>query len=208
MQPDPALAAAIIAVESSAWRGSGARARPGADLLARISAYRPGQESSVVIIGPQRVTLGGLSGTLPVSISNGLPYPVRVRLHVTLPPGGGRITVTPPPGDVTVARDADVTLKLHVRAATVGSTTIQLSLRTPDGARLPGRPVALTVQATHFGTLALAIIGAALAVFVVTSVRRAFTGGRGEQPAPDADGPDPGDAGGPESAGRAEPITS
>ena len=119
------------------------------------------------------------------------------------PPGGGRITVTLPPGSVTVGRGADVTLKLHVRAGTVGSTTIQLSLRTPEGAPLPGHPVTLTVQATHFGTLALVIIGAALGVFVLTSVRRALRHGRGEAPAPASGGPDPGDSGGPESTGLA-----
>ena len=164
-----------------------------------------------MIIDPERVTLGGLSGTLPVSITNGLPYPVRVRLHVTLPPGGGRITVTLPPGSVTVPRGADVTLKLHVRAGTVGSTTIQLSLRTPEGAPLPGHPVTLTVQATHFGTLALVIIGAALGVFVLTSVRRALRHGRGEAPAPASGGPDPGDSGGPEStslAGGADSVVT
>jgi hypothetical protein len=83
----------------------------------------------------------------------------------------------------------------------VGSTTIQLSLITPEGAPLPRGPVTLTVQATHFGTLALAIIGAALGVFVVTSIRRAFRHGRGEAPPPDTGGPDPGDTDGPESAG-------
>jgi hypothetical protein len=198
--PDPALSTAIMAVESSAWRGSKARARRARGLLGRVSSYLAGQENSVEIIGSQRITLGGLSGSLPVSISNSLPYPVKVRLRVTLP-RGGRITVTLPPGDIDLARDAVVTVRLHVHAATVGSTTIQLGLITPEGAPLPRRPVSLTVQATHFGTLALAIIGAALGVFVVTSIRRAFRHGRGEAPPPDSRGPDPGDTDGPESAG-------
>jgi len=187
---DQALSAAVMAVESSEWRGGGAHVRHAWRRLEHISGYLARQESSVVIIGPVRVTLGGLSGTLPVSISNGLGYPVRVRLAVAVP-GDRRITVSAPPREVQVKARADVTLKLHVRAATVGSTTIQLSLRTPEGAALPGRPVALTVQATHFGTLALVIIGVALAVFVLTSVRRALTRGRGDQPGPDADPEEP-----------------
>jgi Family of unknown function (DUF6049) len=198
--PDPAVSTAIMAVESSAWRGSKARAGGARVLLGRISTYLASQENSVEIIGSARITLGGLSGTLPVSISNSLPYPVKVRLRVTLP-RGGRITVTLPAGDIDLARDAVVTVRLHVHAATVGSTTIQLSLLTPEGAPLPRRPVSLTVQATHFGTLALAIIGVALGVFVVTSIRRAFRPGRGEAPPPDSGGPDPGDSGGPESTG-------
>lgn len=188
VRKDQALSSAVLAVESSAWRGGGARARHARSRLSLISAYLARQESSVVIIGPDRVTLGGLSGTLPVSIFNGLRYPVQVRLAVTVP-GDGRITVSDPPREVTVDAGADMTLKLHVRAATVGSTTIQLSLLTPAGAPLPGRPVAMTVQATHFGTLALVIIGAALAVFVLTSARRAFRRGRGEQPGPGGGGP-------------------
>jgi hypothetical protein len=215
---DPGLSAAIMAVESSAWRGGGIRARQAHALLGRISGYLAGQLNSVVIIGSGRVTLGGLSGTLPVSISNGLRYPVQVRLAVTVP-GQGRITVIPPPGLVTVGGHSDVTLRLHVRAATVGSTTIQLRLLTNKGVPLPGSPVSLTVQATHFGTLALAIIGAALAVFVLTSVRRAFRRGQGDAPLPgsdgqdpgDADGQDPGDADGQESpghAGRADNVVT
>jgi hypothetical protein len=183
---DQALSTALLAAESSQWRGDGARARNLAD---RISAYLSSQQRSIGIIGPDRVTLGGLSGTLPVSISNGLSYPVHVRLAVTLP-GDGRITVSAPPQAVTVRAGTEVTLKLHVRAATVGSTTIRLSLRTPEGAPLPGRPVALTVQATHFGTLALVIIGTALGVFVLTSARRAFTRGRPDPPGPDINEPD------------------
>jgi hypothetical protein len=208
VRPDQTVRDAIIAVESSAWRGSGARAREAGVLLGRISGYLSGQENSVVIIGPGRVTLGGLSGTLPVSISNGLPYAVKVRLAVA-PPGDRRITVSLPRRDVTVEAGAEVTLKLHVRAATVGSTTFQLRLVTPQGVPLPGRPVALTVQATHFGTLALVIIGAALGVFVLTSVRRALKRGHGEAPGPPgpgAGGQDPGDSGDSgdsESPGRA-----
>ncbi len=180
VRKDQGLSTAIMAAESSQWRGGGARARRARELVRRISSYLSRQQSSVVIIGPDRVTLGGLSGTLPVSVSNGLRYPVRVRLAVTVP-GDKRITVSAPPPVIKLKAGAERTLKLHVRAATVGSTTIRLSLLTPDGAPLPGRPVELTVQATHFGTLALVIIGAALGVFVLTSIRRALTRGRGDQ---------------------------
>jgi uncharacterized protein DUF6049 len=200
LRPDPELSPAILAAESSAWRGG--RARKARGLLGRISGYLSSQQRSVVIIGPERVTLGGLSGTLPVSISNGLRYPVRVRLAVTVP-GGGRLAVDVPPGPVVVPARSDVTLKLHVRAAAVGSATIRLSLDTPAGAPLPGPPVSLTVQATHFGTLALVIISAALGVFVLTSVRRAIIRGPGDRPEPSAGGAEPGGADSPDQPGLA-----
>ncbi len=60
------------------------------------------------------------------------------------------------------------------------------------------------MQATHFGTLALVIIGAALAVFVLTSARRAFTRGRADPPGPGMDEPTPDGADSPDPPGAAE----
>jgi uncharacterized protein DUF6049 len=182
VRKNPDLVAASLGPESSAWRGGGRRAATAASLVRQVSSYVTSQLRAVQVIGPQRVTLGGLSGTLPVSISNRLPVAVRVQLVVGTP-AGGRIEVKLPSRDVTVAARTDQTLKLRVRAAAVGSTTIQLALTAPDGARLPAAEVTLTVQATHFGTLALYIIGIALAVFLLASVRRALRRGRGDQPA-------------------------
>ena len=182
VRKNPDLVAASLGTESSAWRGGGRRAATAASLVRQVSSYVTSQLRAVQVIGPQRVTLGGLSGTLPVSISNRLPVAVRVQLVVGTP-AGGRIEVKLPSRDVTVAARTDQTLKLRVRAAAVGSTTIQLALTAPGGARLPAAEVTLTVQATHFGTLALYIIGIALAVFLLASVRRALRRGRGDQPA-------------------------
>jgi len=182
VQKNPDLVAAVLGTESSAWRGGGRRAATAASLVRQVSGYVSSQLRAVQVIGPQRVTLGGLSGTLPVSISNRLPVPVKVQLVVSVPPDG-RIDVKLPSRDVTVAARTDQTLKLRVRAAAVGSTTIQLSLAAPGGAPLPGAAIPLTVQSTHFGTLALYIIGIALAVFLLASVRRALRRGRGDQSA-------------------------
>jgi hypothetical protein len=91
---------------------------------------------------------------------------------------------------------------------------LRLSLLTPGGAPLPGATT-LTVDATHFGTLALVIIGIAVGVFVLTAAGRAFRRGGGPQggapasgdegggPVDDANSRDP--AGGPsepDSVGR------
>jgi hypothetical protein len=200
--PDPQLSAAILGVESAAWRGGGVHARKARVLLHRISSYVAGQQSAILVIGPQRVTLGGLSGTLPVSISNQLDYAITVRLGVELT-SQQRIQVKLPPGTITVPANTDKTIKLHVRASAVGSTTIRLNLLSRSGTPLPGHSVTLTVQATHFGTLAIVIIGAALCVFMLASIRRAFTRGRGEQPPPLTD-PEGGGPASPEPPGQAE----
>jgi Family of unknown function (DUF6049) len=176
MQPDPALYTAVAAVESSAWRGGKAGERHAQHVLNRIYGYLESQEAGLSVLGTSPVTLGGLKATIPVSIDNRLGYPVRVRLKATSV--GGKIAVnglqkvlTVPPGESTI--------HLKLVAARVGSTTVSLSLVTPKGVPIPRvAPVLMTVRATHYGTLALVIIAAALAVFMLTSATRAFRRGR------------------------------
>src|SRR5262249_47306528 len=100
VRKNPDLVAASLGPESSAWRGGGRRADTAASLVRQVSSYVTSQLRAVQVIGPQRVTLGGLSGTLPVSISNRLPVAVRVQLVVGTP-AGGRIEVKLPSRDVT-----------------------------------------------------------------------------------------------------------
>jgi len=171
--PDPTLAGGVAAVESSAWRGRTGGQQASA-LLQQISRYLSAQEGKLTIIGPPRVTLTGLKGPVPVSISNGLDHPVRVRLAVD--PGHG-ITVNKLPGVVTVPAGQQETIKLGVVAATVGSTTLRLRLVTPGGVPFPAQ-ASVTIQATHYGTLALVIIIGALGVFVLTLAARALRRGR------------------------------
>ena len=68
-------------------------------------------------------------------------------------------------------------VRIPVQAAAAGSKTLTLWLTTPEGAALPGKPVTLTVAATHFGTLAIVIISVALVVFVLSAAARAIRRG-------------------------------
>jgi hypothetical protein len=198
--PSPDLYRAVAGVESSAWRGSRSGGRRARALLHRVSSYVSGQVSGVSIIAPGRVTLGGEKGDIPIPIDNRLPYPARVRvqLNVNQAPGGG-FAVLAKPGAVQVRANVITTQiiqvpansitnqKLKVRASSIGTTTISLRLLAPTGRALPATPVTMTVQATHFGTLALTVLAAALGVFVITSAARAVRRGR----APSAPGPQP-----------------
>jgi hypothetical protein len=131
----------------------------------------------VQIIDASQVTLGGQNGSVPVSISNKLDQPVTVRLNVQAP-SDGQITILPYISRVTIAAHEQRTIPVRVKAAAAGTSTLRLSLLTPGGAPLPGATT-LTVDATHFGTLALVIIGIAVGVFVLTAVGRAFRRGGG-----------------------------
>jgi hypothetical protein len=196
LDPDPALNDAAAAVESSAWRGGGSAGQQGAALAQQIAAYLHGKEAELTVLGVPRSTLGGLKGTVPVSISNGLNYAVHVKLQAESIGGGTVVgqtrTVIVPPGE-------QETVKVAVAAATVGSTTLRFRLLTPEGAPFPAQTV-MTVQITQYGTLALVIIGAALGVFVLTAAARALRRARRALRAGPSDSGD--QAGGQQDTGR------
>ncbi len=200
---DPALNRAVASVESSAWRGQ-ARGRRARILLDRLSAYITSQQHALTIIAPLPVTLGGLKGTVPVSISNRLGYAVKVRLKVTVP-SSGSISSSQPPVQVIQPRNV-VNVHLKMRSAQVGTTTVRLSLLTPGGKALPGAPVAMTIRATHFGTLALVILAAALGVFMITSAARAIRQGRAAPHEGDQDGSGASGADRPAQSGEADSV--
>ena len=102
---------------------------------------------------------------------------VRVKVSVVQEAGGGFAVLTAP-GVIELPADNITTKKIKVQASAVGSTTVTMRLAAPDGRALPGSPVSTTVQATHFGTLALILLAAALGVFMVASATRAIRRGR------------------------------
>jgi Family of unknown function (DUF6049) len=197
--PDPALDYGVAGVESTAWRGGGDL--QGSAQAQQFSRYLSGQEAKLRISGPKRITLAGLKGPVPVSVTNGLGYTVRVKLEAD--PNNG-ITVKSPPVLLVIPPGQQQIKKVEVAAATAGLATLRLRLVTPEGAPLSAQDT-VYIQATHYGTLALVIIGAALAVFVLTSVTRAVRRRRRSRdgPAGPDPGPDPGPAPAPQEAGPA-----
>lgn len=189
VHPDNSLYQAVAAAESSAWRGGPSAEQPAVARLNQVAAYVRSQERGVLILGSSRVTLGGLRGSVPVSIDNRLSYPVRVQvaLRVNQPASGGFVITSP--GVKMIPASTVETFKLKVRAAKIGSTTIGLSLLAPSGQALPGRYVVMTVQATQFGTVALVILAIAVGVFIITSATRGLRG-RAGAPRPAAGPPD------------------
>ena len=189
------LGTSLAALESSAWRGPAAAGIRQA-LIRRVSRYLAAQGRKVSIIDRGQVTLGGSSGKVPISITNRLPGPVKVKLHARVPPDN-RLTVGSFDNVVAIPSGKTMTVRVPVHAATVGVTYVTLGLLAPDGAPLPGTLVRLSVHATRFGTLALVIICAALGVFVLTAFARAVRRGRrdgrggGEPGHPAADPPGP-----------------
>jgi hypothetical protein len=185
-QPNLQLYRAAFGVESSAWRGGRVTERRARALLSRTLRFIAAQWKGLSVVGSPNVTLGGTISTVPVSITNHLDYPIQVRLSITAGNRSVQISV-PGKGVITVQAHVTSTVKLAARASTGGSATIRLSLRSPDGRPLPVRALAMHIRATQFGTVALVICAAALAVFVIASAARAIRMGRPEPPEPTGD---------------------
>ncbi len=184
------LSAGLAATESSAWRGSAQARQAGTAMLDRVSGYLANFDSKVQIINSGQATLFGSSGSLPVSIENGLPLAIRVRLQAT-EPANSRLTVSGynPKGLITVGSRQVETVRVSVHSSGVGSTSLQLRLYGQDGRPLPGDPATLSVQSTQFGNTLLIIIFAALGVLVLTAITRGIRRGLRDSPS------DPGDRG-------------
>jgi Family of unknown function (DUF6049) len=187
VNPDPALSRAIFGIESSAWRGRGVKhARL---LFERTARYVRSQLHGVTIRGgggPQNayhVTFGGKTAPVNVVIRNDLRYPIRVGVHVV----ANRATVTGEPPFIRVPQlSYSNPVKLTVRVNGEHGK-IRLSLVAPVNSRLaghplPGFPLVIAVHPTDFGTVALVICAAALALFVIASAARAIRTGKSAPP--------------------------
>src|SRR5262249_820245 len=182
VERNPALSRAILGIESSAWRGKGAKhARA---LLGRLTRYVDDQFNGISIgsvsgnggtrHGAYHVTFGGKTSTVNVVIHNALPYTVRVGLAVK----ATQATVSGQHASITIPAknySASVKLTVHVHAK---HGTIRLSLVAPKGLPLPAYPLVIIVHPTNFGTLVLVIFAIALGLFVTASAVRATRTGR------------------------------
>jgi Family of unknown function (DUF6049) len=178
------LAAAVAATASSAWRGAGAAA--GAQVTANLSRYLSDSENKVKLIANKKILLAGTTGETPVSVLNGLDWPVRVGLVATAP-AGSQLQAGPLPHPFTVLPHLTYTEHLPLHSATIGTTIVQLQLVTQNGSPLTWTAQSLSVEVTRFGRSLLIIIGAALGILLLTSAyrlqrKRRAGGGRGGSP--------------------------
>lgn len=211
VSPNLPLYRAVFGIESSAWRGGHAAARPAQTMMQLTSRYLHDQLAGLSIGGQTYVTLGGRVGPVPVAITNELYYPVHVKLAVGVSNSSLKITV-PANGIFTIPARQTTNVKLTVHATADGAAVIRLHLTSPlTGRSLPVKPLVMQIRATHFGTLVLIICAALLGVFVITSAARAIRHGRPAPPAPvasaagEAGPPDGGPADRPD--GTEEPDT-
>jgi hypothetical protein len=159
----------VAVTQSAAWRGRASAG--GTAALARLNDYITLSEEQVKIVSGNSILLAGTSGETPVSIANGLPYPVQVRIHASVPPGS-QLSISNPDPLVTIPANQTYSVRLQVHSAALGSALLQLQLLTKDWVPLAGRPQSLNLETTRYGAALLILIAAALGVLVLTSVVR------------------------------------
>jgi hypothetical protein len=159
------LVRGLLRPMSAAWRG-----RPEAALVAAAAgAQRIGDLRGTVRVlePPSPYALGTADAPLLVTIGNGLPFTVRVRLEISSTSGLRVAPIemqqVPPLGRRQVQVSAQVTRS--------GQFTVQALVRAPDGARL-GPPSRLRVRSTAYGTITVWLTASAGVLLVVLAARR------------------------------------
>ena len=186
------LATAVAATESAAWRGVGSAG--GRAALAKLESYITASVKQIGIVSGSTVLLAGASGAMSVSVANGLPYPVEVRVHASVLPGS-QLSISNPDQVVTVPANQIKTVRLQVHSAALGSALLKLQLLTKGGVPLASPSKTLTVESTRYGAALLILIAVALGVLVLTAMARWIRrwlrdGGSGHHVSGRSDNPD------------------
>jgi hypothetical protein len=146
------------------------------------------QFGAVTIVTPTgSYTLATEHSPLPLVLHNGLAVPIRVRLHLDVPPG---MTVTDP-GEIELP-PGYLPMRVPIEVNFTQRVAIDAVLHTPDGVPL-GEPVRLSVHSNAYGKVLFAITMSAAAVLVALAGRRLWHRFRGQPDPADLDRPDPPD---------------
>jgi hypothetical protein len=144
---------------------------------------------AVTIVAPTgSYTLATEHSPLPLALHNGLAVPIRVRLHLAVPPG---MTVTDP-GEIELP-PGYLPIRVPIEVNFTQRVAIDATLHTPDGVPL-GELVRLSVHSNAYGKVLFAITMSAAAALVALAGRRLWHRFRGQPDPADLDRPDPHDA--------------
>jgi hypothetical protein len=166
LSPYPhALLRAIAAAWRTAPAAGAAQLRPVFNRLSTLIGER------VNIVKPRdgKYSLASQNSALPLTVVNDLPVPIQVSVVIT-PRGtaGFHAQVV----RATVEGNGRRTqLRIPATVTQSGRFTVDAKLLTPDGHSL-GKPVALEVQSTAYGVVALGVTGAAFALMLLLLLRR------------------------------------
>jgi hypothetical protein len=167
------LTRGLVRPASATWRGQPAVSTDAADAAAAgIGDLRA---TIRVLEPPSPYSLGTSDAPLPLTVANGLPVTVQVRVQIAATPGLRVAPIAPvqipPLGRRQVSVNAQVTRS--------GQFTVDAKVLTPDGGSL-GPASRLKVRSTAYGTITVWLTVGAGVLLVVLAVRRVLRRVHGE----------------------------
>jgi hypothetical protein len=167
------LEQAVLRPVSAAWHGRPDLARSAAaDAAERIADLR---DSVRVLAPPSPYSLGTSDAPLLVTVANGLPVTMEVRLSISSTTGLRTAPIPPQRIPPLGRRQVQVSAEV-VRS---GQFSVEATVRTPSGRPL-GPPSRLLVRSTAYGTITLWLTGSAGVLLVVLAAVRVVRRIRGE----------------------------
>lgn len=169
---------AVFRLESAWWRGRDEQRGDRLSLERRhLTALR-----ELIKVSPGSYTFGSRSGTIPVTVVNGLDQDVTVRIELI--PRNAKLSVDNTSVEPTpIGANRKVQLPVAASARASGRVAVETQLLTPAGLRYDNQSVDLNVNITQFGTAALFVtMGAAGVLLLVGAARvarRVIAGGGG-----------------------------
>ncbi|NUU25470.1 MAG: hypothetical protein HOV68_28780 [Streptomycetaceae bacterium] len=179
---------AVLRTLSTAWRGG----TMNADTY-RLDVTRSLRVlSQLVRIAPKTgVTLSGESGTIPVTVINGLQQAITVRIEAQSRQPN-RLSVTNPTEPITIPGGRTQAIKVDATSAANGKVLVDVRMLTPNGKEVFGPTQTFPVNTTSIDGITLGIIGVIAALLALFSLRaylrRRRTAASGGDPGDDADG--------------------
>jgi hypothetical protein len=188
---------------SGAWRGDPAAADSNAAIVAdRVDRLRG---TVRVLEPPSPYSLGTSDAPLLITVANGLPVTMNVRVVLSTSSG---LRIAPIP-EQAVPPLGRVQVRVSAKVTRAGTFSVDAGLRTPSGATL-GPDTRLRVRSTVYGEVTVWLTAVAGAVFLVLVVRRILRRIRpgGDPPSSSGPPPDPPDRGPPGTAQGVDPNSS
>jgi len=192
------LRRAMLRPVSAAWRGRPAIAARSADLAsARLDELRG---TVRVLEPPGPYSLGTSDAPLLMTVSNGLPVALDVRIVIASTAG---LQVAPIP-DQRIPPLGRIQVRVSAQVVRAGQFAVDAIVQTPRGDDL-GPPTRLQVRSTAYGTVTVWLTVIAGALLVVLVIRRIVRRARDRSGPPDDPADGPGDGPGPGPTGPPAP---
>jgi Family of unknown function (DUF6049) len=152
---------------STAWRG---RVQGATDTVDFVEQRLDGMRDLVVVNNPGRpLSLASGDSPIPVSVYNGLPVTIVVRISLS-PVPGLRSEATQ---DLRIPPYSSTPRYVPVEVSRSGRFSVDVRLTTPGGTSL-GEPVRLELNSSSYGIISVAVTGTAGAVLVLLVGFRIF----------------------------------